>query len=471
MVGITSFGVYVPFLRLSLGAIKRGLRGEKAMANFDEDSITMAVAAAIDCLQDVERESIDALFFASTTSPYKEKQAATIVASAADLRRDLITADYANTLKSGTNALRSAVDAVAAGSAKRVIVTAADTRLGAPGSMFERNLGDGAAAMMIGDEGVVASLEASHSVCHEIMDVWRTDSSPYVHASEGRFAGVEGYQKAMGEAVSGLLKKSGLKPEEFAKVVFYTPDQRSSGQLAAKLGFDPRSQLQDSFFGLLGNTGTPYALMMLIAALEESKPGDNILLASYGNGADAFFFKVTEHIERVASRRSIKDHLTTKQIIDDYQTYLFCRGILSGTDPTYPVPFGNISAPALYREVEKNLRFHGVKCSRCGAIQYPPQRVCAKCREKDQFQPVRFSDKKGKVFSFSLDHVSSIVDSPAVIAIVDFDGGGRMECLITDRVVEEIGIGMDVKMTFRKLFVRENIANYFWKAKPVRSLA
>ena len=307
MVGITSVGLYVPFLRLSLGAIKKGLKGEKALAGFDEDSITMAVAAAIDCLQDVDRDSVDALFFASTTSPYKEKQGATIIASAADLRRDLITADYANTLKSGTNALRSALDAVAAGSAGRVIVTAADTRLGAPGSLFERNFGDGAAALMIGDEGVVASLEASYSVCHEIMDIWRTENNLYVNASEGRFSGTEGYMKTMGEAISGLLKKTGLSPDQFAKVVFYSPDQRSSAQLAGKLGFDPGTQLQDPFTGLLGNTGTPYVFMMLAAALEESKPGDKILLANYGNGADAFLFEATEDIESLDFRKTLKD--------------------------------------------------------------------------------------------------------------------------------------------------------------------
>lgn len=468
MIGITSFGVYVPFLRLNLGAIKKGLKAEKAFANFDEDSITMAVAAVIDCLQGVDREDVDALFFASTTSPYTEKQAATIVATAADLRRDCITADYANTLKSGTNALRSALDAVAAGSAKRVVVTAADTRLGAPGSIFEKSFGDGAAALMIGDDGVLASYEASYSVCHEIMDVWRSENDAYVNGSEGRFAGAEGYMKVTEEAVSGLLKKTGLKPDQLAKIVFYSPDPVSSTKLARKLGFDPKSQLQDPFVGLLGNTGTSYAFIMLAAALEGAKPGDKILLASYGNGADAFLFQVTENIASLDSRRTVNDCLSRKQVVDAYQTYLFCRGIIPGTDPTYPIPFGNISAPAMAREVDKNLRFHGSKCSSCGSVQYPPQRICAKCRTKDQFQPVRFSDKKGKVFSFSMDHVSSTVDSPAVIAIVDFDGGGRMECLMTDRDVETVRIGMDVEMTFRKLFQRERIVNYFWKAKPVR---
>ena len=468
MVGIVSFGAYVPFLRLSQGAFGKGGKGEKAMANFDEDSITMAVAAVRDCLRGVDREFIDGLFFASTTSPYKEKQAATTVAVAADFRRDIITADFANTLKAGTNALRSAADAVAAETATCVMVAAADIRMGAPGSVFEQVCGDGAAALLIGKDDVIASLEGSYSVCHEIMDVWRTESNPYIRSWEARFTGTEGYQKTMIEAISGVLKKTGLKSSDFAKVVFYTPDQRSSAQLVGKLGFDPKSQLQDPLFPVLGNTGTPYAMMLLVGALEESKPGDNILLANYGNGADAFVFKVTDKIKDITPRGGMRNYMASKRVIDDYRTYLIYRGILPETGPIYPVPFGNISAPALFREVDKNLRFHGVKCDNCGTIQYPPQRTCVKCRAKDQFQAVRLSDKKGKVFTFSMDHVSSIVDHPAVIAVVDFDGGGRMECFMTDRVVEDVQIGMDIEMTFRRLFKREDIINYFWKAMPIR---
>jgi 3-hydroxy-3-methylglutaryl CoA synthase len=468
MVGIISYGAYIPFLRLKRSAISKDSKGEKALANFDEDSITMAVAAVLDCLRGLEREFVDGLFFASTTSPYKEKQAATIVAVAADLRRDILTADYANTLKSGTNAFRSACDAVAAGTAKKIMVVAGDTRLGAPGSVFEQHFGDGAAAFLIGSENVVVSLEASYSMYHEIMDVWRPESSLFVRSWEPRFTETEGYQRSMEETISGLLKKTNLEPRDFAKVVLYTSDPRSSALLAEKLGFDAKSQLQDPLFDLIGNTGSAYALMLLVAALEESKPGDYILLANYGNGADSFVFKVTENIKNLGSKRGIKQHLVSKLVIDDYRTYLYNRDILPETNPVYPVPFGNLSAPALYREVEKNLRLHATKCDYCGTVQYPPQRVCFKCHKKDQFQSVRLSDKTGTLFTFSMDYVSSMVDSPAVIVIVDFEGGGRMECFMTDRVVKDIHIDMDIEMTFRKLFEREEMINYFWKAMPVR---
>ncbi|MDY6881505.1 MAG: OB-fold domain-containing protein [Thermodesulfobacteriota bacterium] len=468
MVGITAFGAYVPFLRLDRTAIGKGGKGEKSMANFDEDSITMAVAAVMDCLNGIDRDAVDALFFASTTSPYREKQTAATVAVSSDLRQNILTADFANSLRSGTNAIRSAADAVLAGSARQVMVTAADIRLGVPGSAFEQSFGDGAGALLIGEEDVAAALIASYSVNQEIMDTWRIDGSPFTRAWEARFTSGQGYQRAMSGAVSGVLEKAGLKPADIARAVLYSPDGKSSSRLAGALGFDPASQLQDPLFGVMGDTGSAYAIMMLVAALEESKPGDLILMANYGNGADAFVFKVTDKIKEVRPKRGMKGNLSSKRVISDYNAYLSYRNILPGAPDIYPIPFGNTSAPAMFREVDKNLRFYGVKCESCGSVQFPPQRVCFKCRTKDQFQPIRLSEKRGKVFTYSMDAVASRLDSPSVVAVIDFEGGGRMESYMTDRVKEEVKIGMEVEMTFRKLFEREEIITYFWKAMPVR---
>src|SRR5512136_994097 len=95
MVGITSYGAYIPLYRIQRMTIYQALGwlnpasllpGEKAVANYDEDSITMAVAACMDCLNDLDRNQVDGLFFASTTTPYKERQNAGIIATALDLR-------------------------------------------------------------------------------------------------------------------------------------------------------------------------------------------------------------------------------------------------------------------------------------------------------------------------------------------------------------------------------------------------
>ncbi|MBE0481598.1 MAG: hydroxymethylglutaryl-CoA synthase family protein, partial [Dehalococcoidia bacterium] len=131
MAGITAYGAYVPVWRLSREAISRAwgvasAGGERSVAGFDEDSITMSVEAAVDCLRGIKREEVDGLFFASTTSPYREKQGAALIAAAADLRTDIITSDFANSLRSGTLALRSALDTVKSGTASSVLVTAAD---------------------------------------------------------------------------------------------------------------------------------------------------------------------------------------------------------------------------------------------------------------------------------------------------------------------------------------------------------
>src|SRR3989304_790249 len=125
MIGIVSYGAYVPLRRLGTGP-----QGEKAVANWDEDSLTMAVAAAIDCLGKIERKTIDGFYFASTTPPYGEKLAATTAAWALDLRHDILTADIADSLRAGMGAIKMAEDAVKAGSAKNFLVTASDLRLG-----------------------------------------------------------------------------------------------------------------------------------------------------------------------------------------------------------------------------------------------------------------------------------------------------------------------------------------------------
>ena len=472
MAGIVSYGAYIPLWRLPRDLIGKGLRGEKAVANFDEDSITMAVAATIDCLKGFNRDKVNGLFFASTTAVYKEKQASAIIAAACDLPRNIITADFANSLKAGTTALQAALDMVKSGTAQQIIVVAADCRLGEPGSEFEQTLGDGAAALLVGNINVAANLEGNYSISDEIMDLWRADGDTYIRSSETRFAVTEGYQKVTQEVISGFLSKYKLSPSDISKLAMYAPEPRRGIEAAAGSGFDVKAQLQDTFFDFVGNTGTPYSLMLLAAALEQAKPNDLILVVSYGDGGDALAFRVTEEIDKVkdvASRRGIRKHLETKRQIPDYRTYLLWRGILIKDMQVYPIPFGTISAPALWRERNEILRLQGVKCKVCGTIQYPPQRVCAKCHTKDQFEKVRLSDKRGKVFSYSMDSVNSQIDSPIVVPIIDFEGGGRLLCYMTDRVPEEVKIGMEVEMSFRKLFFREGIHNYFWKAMPVRT--
>lgn len=380
MAGIVSYGVYVPLWRLDLQSLGKG-RGEKAIANFDEDSLTMGVAAGTNCLRGMDRSSIDGVFFASTTSPYHEKQISATIATALDLREDILTADFSNSLRAGTAAMRAAADSVKAGTARKMLVIAADMRPAMPGTEFERLFGDGAVAFTIGADNVRVEIKDSAATCCEIIDTWRMDEEKYVRSWEERFAMEEGYLKVLPISVAALMKKSGLTTKDFSKAAFYGPDARRHRDMAKKLAFSD-SQVQDPMFGALGDTGAAFSLMLLAAALEEAQPGDKLLLASYGNGADAFYLEATGKLD---NGRGLKSYLNAKRLLKSYDTYLRWRSILPVPTRGVSRPILIPSAPALHREEEKNLRLHGVKCRQCGTVQYPPQRVCIKCGAKDDF--------------------------------------------------------------------------------------
>ena len=127
MVGIASYGAYIPKYRLGREVIAKAwgprfLPGERAVANYDEDSITMATEAALNCLQGIDSKSVEGLIFASTTSPYLEKQASTLLATAADLPVEIFTADHLSSIRAGTAALKSAMDGCKRAEAPRIFL-------------------------------------------------------------------------------------------------------------------------------------------------------------------------------------------------------------------------------------------------------------------------------------------------------------------------------------------------------------
>ncbi len=468
MTGITAYGAYIPLRRLGPGTKGWGQPGEKAVANWDEDSLTMAITAAINCLRDSNRSEVDGLYLASTTLPYKEKLAATTAGWAADLRPDILTMDCTDSLRSGTAALRMAVDTVKAGTAKKVLVAASDLRMGAPRGSLDHGLGDGAAAFLIGEKDVAVTIEGYYSLSNELLDIWRADRVKYTRSWEDRFVFEVGYQKILPKAVNALLNKTGLTQKEIKKAIYYAPDARRHREMGKALGFDA-SQIQDPFFDKMGDTGTAFSLMLLIAALEEASPGDRLLLASYGDGADVMLLQATNKIEALKNQRGMKANLVSKSIIASYDDYLAYRSFASND----PESGGSASASVIHRERDAIYRLQGVKCQVCGTLQYPPQRVCTKCLSKDQFDPFRFSDKKGKVFTYTLKHGGDIpaFARPMVDTMVDFECGGRALFGMTDMDIKDVKIGMEVEMSFRTLGVAGGIHNYTWRCMPPRYCA
>ena len=468
MVGISAFGGYVPRYRLGSETAGWNSSEERSIANFDEDSVTMAVAAGVDCLRGQDRQAVDGLIFATTTTPYAEKQCAAIIATALDLRRDIFSADVTDVLRAGTNGLKSALDSVAAGSAEKVLVIASDNRPGAPRGDTERKLGDGAAALLVSHDGIIASLEGSYSITENILDSWRSAGDPFVRSWEDRFATEEGLERILGEAISGFFQKQGLHPKDVTKIALYAPDGQRHSQLIKSAGFSPE-QVQDPLFGSLGNTGAAFPLMLLVTALEAADPEQLLLTVSYGDGSDVMGFRTTEAISQIGPRMGVTGYLDAKQQLNSYEAYARWRDFWVTDAASRRPAASSPSVTALWRESDKNLRLYGATCNQCDYLQCPLQRVCVNCQTRDDSTPIRLSDRPASVFTYSMDYLAGTADSPLVIAVVDFDGGGRMLCMMTDRELGEVHVGMPVEMSFRKLRVVNGIHNYYWKAIPQRS--
>ena len=468
MVGIAAYGAYIPRFRLAETTDGWNSRQERAIANFDEDSVTMAVAAGADCLGGRDRNSIDGIIFATTTPPYAEKQCAAIIAAALDLRRDIFATDITDVLRAGTNALKSAMDAVAAGSAQEVLVVVADNRQGPPRGETERASGDGAAAFIIASQGVVAESAGSHSITDNMLDTWRAPGDQFVRSWEDRFATEEGIERIVPEAFAGFCERAAIVPAEVGKLALYAPDARRHSRLARRLGFTDE-QVQNPGFGVVGNTGAAFTPMLLAAALETAAPGELLLAVSYGDGSDVLGFRATDAI--ATSPRpamGVSGWTNSKRILDTYETYARWRDVWTLDDAARRPAPASPSVSALWREADKNVRLYGARCRSCGYVQYPAQRVCVECRQVDDSEPVRLSDRPGELFTYSMDYIAGAVDTPLVVAVVNFDVGGRMLCMMTDRELDEIRVGMSVDMSFRKLRVVNGIHNYYWKAIPQR---
>jgi hydroxymethylglutaryl-CoA synthase len=468
LVGIVAYGGYVPATRLPLamihgGRVKEG-GAEKAVAGFDEDAITMAVSAATNCLHGIDRTTIDGVYFATTTSPFREKLAAAFIAKALDLRSNINTIDFTGSLRAGAGALLAATHAVQANADKQILVVVADSRLAAPHSPIEMNMGDAAAAFLIGTDGVVAVIGSSFSHADEIYDVWRAEHDEYLRSWEDRFNVMHGYTGNILAACLGLFEKTGANAQDFHSAVVSGPDARSVSAVAKKVGF-PVGSLQDAFFGRVGNCGAAFAPLLLVAALEAAKTGDRLLAAFYGDGAEVLSLEVVNSSFR--AHHSIDWYLARGKALRSYDSYLKSRHLDAGEHDRR----GGEGVPATvhYREKDSDISFLGQRCTQCGTVHFPACRVCYSCFTKDQFEAVRLSDKTGKVMSYSFDYFFPSPEPPVIVGVCEVDNGARVYVQMTEATTDSLRCDLPVEFVFRKIHEAGNKPNYFWKSRPLDS--
>ena len=468
MKGIISYGAYIPYYRLTSQTMAQAFgkgagRGEKAVAYCDEDSITMAVAAAMDAMATVAPEKLTGVLFASASAPYQEKLCATEVAAVLAAPEKLRTSDFGGSLRAGSGAMLTACDAEG-----KTLVAMSDCRLGAADGKFETELGDGAAAFVFGDEDLLATVDATVSVSKNAIDQWRSAEDTYVRNWDMRYANVQLYTPLVKQAVTALLQKTGLQPADYSKIVLYGHEEKNRLGLAAKLGFQPE-QVQPSLYGQIGNTGNAAAGIMLASALDTAKPGDKILFVTYGEGCDAISFTVTQKAEAYRPANTVEKLLAHKDNTLAYGKYLKWKGMLDCEPQKRPAQERS-ALPDYYRNYKKNYNLMGSRCTACGTAVFPPQRVCVHCHEIDKQEPYSFLDKKAFVRTFTIDGLSLSLDSPNFLVVIEFEGGGKMMTYLVGCKKEDLHVGMQVKPAFRKMFEANGVHTYFWKVVPAQEV-
>jgi len=293
---------------------------EKSVPSPDQDTITMSVEAARHALKraNIDQAEIGAVYVGSESHPYAVKPSGTVLAEALGATPEVHTADFEFACKAGTEGMFVALSLVKAGVIRYGLAVGADTSQGAPGDALEYSAAAGAAAFVFGRENLVAKALETYAYMTDTPDFWRREYQYYPQHG-GRFTGEPAYFKHILGAGRGIMEKAGIKPSDIRYVVFHQPNGKFPFRAGKMLGFT-REQIEPGWLvNRLGNTYSGSSPLGLTAALDISKPGDILLIVSYGSGAgsDAFLFEVTERIEEV---RDIAPK--TREILEKNRKYL-----------------------------------------------------------------------------------------------------------------------------------------------------
>jgi hydroxymethylglutaryl-CoA synthase len=339
-VGIVGYGAYVPRFRLPGSEVARiwtgGLGGspvmEKAVAGPDEDVTTMSIEAARNALAraQIDPQQLRAVWIGSESHPYAVKPTSTIVAESIGASPNIEAADWEFACKAGTEAVQASIGLVGSGMGRYALSIGMDTAQSRPGDVLEYTAASGGAAFIIGPaEESCAVYQGSYSFVTDTPDFWRRADESYPSHGE-RFTGEPAYFNHTQSAAKTLMEMMGTTAVDYTHTVFHQPNVKFPQRTAALCGFKDDQMKTGLLANEVGNVYSGSCMLGLTAILDVAKPGDRILMVSYGSGAgsDAFDILVTERITEVQSRApKTRDYISRKTVID-YATYCRYRGML-----------------------------------------------------------------------------------------------------------------------------------------------
>jgi 3-hydroxy-3-methylglutaryl CoA synthase len=481
MVGIVSYGAYLPRLRLNRRAVVEANgwyapnlagkgKGTRALANWDEDSLTMAVAAARDCLgPGGDRSHVRNLFLASCTLPFAERLNAAVACEALTLDEDVEALEMGSSQRAALSALVQAMATVRA-DGEQVLLLAADSRKARAASPQELDYGDGAAALLLGTDKVIADYLGAASVTVDFVDHFRLAGEDIDYTWEERWVRDEGIAKLMPRAIAAALAKAKIEPGSVDHLIFPSGFRGMDRQVAAICGIRTEA-VTEALFDQIGDTGVAHPLLLLAHLLESAKPGAHIVLAQFGSGAQALVFRVTDAIASFRPAKGASYWLERAVEEKSYTKFLSFKGQLDLERGMRGEQDRKTALSTAYRHRAALLGFVAGRCSVTGSVHFPPSRISYDQGRplKDTQKPHKLAERKAKVLSWSAEYLSFHRSPPHYYGQVDFEGGGRVLMEFTDVAKGDIEAGTDVEMAFRVKDIdeRRGFVRYFWKAVPV----
>ncbi len=465
--GIIAYGSYVPYHRLDRTAISGSLgsgggHGQRAVASYDEDTTSMGVEAARNALRSTEVEP-EGLTFSTSLPGYLDKTNATTIHAALAMPRNTWAVDALGSTRSATGALLNACSHDFAS-----LAVMSDIRTGLPGSVEESAGGDASAAFLCGSDvagPVIAELVAVGTATGEFLDRWRIPGDTQSKVWEERF-GEQAYLDLVSQAVPAALDMAGVAASDLDKVVLTGLQARAVRSSVRAVGLSPDTVV-DHLSASVGNSGAAHPGLLLASALDGAEPGQTIAVIILADGCDAVIFRTTDAIAGYSPTVTVAAQVEAGQSGLSYANFLTWRGYLDREPPRRPDP-ERPAAPPSFRAEGWKYGFIGSKDRSSGAVHLPPTRVSMDGGAVDDMESIRMADIPATIATFTIDYLAYSLSPPTVGAVIDFDGGGRFMCSMTDVDPDSVKIGDRVEMTFRRLFTADGVHNYFWKARPIR---
>ncbi len=474
MRGVISAAGYLPCHRLDRSEIASffgsgGGKGTRAVASYDEDTTTMGYAAADLALRPVSSAPA-ALWFSTSAPAYLEKTNAAAIHAALRLAPEVSAHDFGGAIRSGVGALRTALGTT--GTAPTLVV-AADLRDGQPTGTDEAVAGDGAAAVLVGDDSdgpVLAEYLGGASHTLEITERWRSPDAAAVPARsrswEERFA-AHAYGPVAARAIAAALAASGLNDTNAIDHFAITGLNNRAVTSVAKAAGVSGERLLEPLLNTVGNAATAQPALLLCAALERANPGETIAVVVLADGVEVIILRATDALAACRPAAPMVAQINAGLPVS-YGRFLAWRQIVELEPPNRPPP-SRPSSPAALRRTDWKYGFTGSQDRSSGMVHLPPARVSERGGALDDADPVPLTHSAGTVATFTVDRLAYSPSPPTVFAVVDFDSGGRAPLQLTDVDPDKVQVGMRVVPTFRRLHTAQGVHNYFWKARPLQA--